>query len=103
MLSDIGFGLVKVHKMNIKFLLCKEDYDEWFAQRINPDGDAGVARFLSQVEIEAAFSESPPRAYPCLVYLKTSETNCLEEEIVYVYEEEFSEWIHLMGLQREGE
>ncbi|MFO6298295.1 hypothetical protein [Rahnella selenatireducens] len=84
--------------MNIKFLRCREDYDKWLAQRINPDGDTAVARFLSQVEVDAAFSESPPRAYPCLVYLETSENNCLDEKTIYVYEDEFSEWIHLMGL-----
>ncbi|MDF1893866.1 hypothetical protein [Rahnella contaminans] len=85
--------------MNITFLGCQKEYEEWYILLIN----AGVDDFpslLNPQEIEAALAENMPVAFPCMAYIQKNETNYLDEEIVYVYEEEFSKWMHLMGADK---
>ncbi|QLK61244.1 hypothetical protein GE278_10930 [Enterobacteriaceae bacterium Kacie_13] len=81
--------------MNITFLGCQKEYEEWYIKLINPEID-DLPSLLNPQEIEAALAENMPALFPCLAYVQKNECNCLDEDIIYVYEEEFSKWMHLM-------
>lgn len=85
--------------MHITFLGCHKEYEEWYKKLINPEID-DFPSLLNPQEIEAALAENRPAHFPCLAYVQKSESNCLDEDIIYVYEEEFSKWMHLMGANK---
>lgn len=83
--------------MDITFLDNREKYENWYIKIICSGGDAEYPSLLNHQEIETALAENLPSSFPCLAYRQKNELNCLDEEIVYIYEEEFSHWIELMG------
>jgi hypothetical protein len=83
--------------MDIAFLHSREEYEEWYMHIICSEENAEYPSLLNAHEIETALVENLPLSFPCLAYRQKNELNCLDEEIVYIYEEEFSHWIDRMG------
>jgi hypothetical protein len=83
--------------MEITFLNSREEYEKWYMRIISPAEVDGLPGLLNPHEIEVALTENQPSSFPCMAYRQKSEFNCLDEEIVFVYEEEFSLWVDQMG------
>jgi len=83
--------------MDITFLGNREEYEKWYMQILSSGDDVEYPSLLNSHEIEAAIAENLPASFPCMAYRQKSEFNYLDEEIVYVYEEEFSQWMDRMG------
>ncbi|MDH6632858.1 MULTISPECIES: hypothetical protein [Lelliottia] len=83
--------------MVIALLDNREEYEQWYMQIICSEENTEYPSLLNAHEIETALGENLPLSFPCLAYRQKNEFNCLDEEIVYIYEEEFSKWIDRMG------